>query len=76
VDTASDDRKGQALAAWRRLLEEPEIRMDAEEQYDELLKLADEYKRAGVIDADAWRELVEEAAAFYADSVEGLEGGT
>lgn len=50
--------------------------MDAEEQYDELLKLADEYKRAGVIDADAWRELVEEAAAFYADSVEGLEGGT
>lgn len=72
----NDDRKAQALSAWRKLLEEPEIRMDAEEQYDELLKLADEYKRTGMIDGDDWRELVEEATAFYAHSVEGLEGGT
>ncbi|MBK5343865.1 hypothetical protein JFU48_21050 [Pseudomonas sp. TH49] len=72
----NDDRKVQALSAWRKLLEEPEIRMDAEEQYDELLKLADEYKRASIIDGDDWRELVEEATAFYAHSVEGLEGGT
>ncbi|WP_460410410.1 MULTISPECIES: hypothetical protein [unclassified Pseudomonas] len=72
----NDDRKKQELVGWRKLLEEPEIRMDAEEQYDELLKLADEYKRAGVIDSDDWRELVEEATAFYAHSVEGLEGGT
>jgi hypothetical protein len=71
-----NDQKVQALSAWRKLLEEPEIRMGAEEQYDELLKLADDYKRAGVIDADDWRELVEEATAFYAHSVEGLEGGT
>lgn len=27
-------------------------------------------------DGDDWRELVEEATAFYAHSVEGLEGGT
>lgn len=71
-----DDRKEQALAAWRKLLEKPEIRMDAEEQYDELLKLADEYKRAGVIDGDDWRELVEEAGATYARAIEGLDGGT
>jgi hypothetical protein len=42
VDTVSDDRKVQALAAWRRLGDVPEIRMDAEEQYDELLKLVDD----------------------------------
>jgi len=51
------DRNEQALAAWRKLLSSPEIRMGAEEQYDELLKLADEYKRAGVINDDAKREL-------------------
>jgi hypothetical protein len=39
VDTVSDDRKGQALAGCRRLLEKPEIRMDTEEQYNKLLKL-------------------------------------
>jgi hypothetical protein len=38
--------------------------MDAKERYDELLKLADEYKHAGVIDGDDWREPVEEATAF------------
>lgn len=72
----NDDRKKQALVAWRRLLEEPVIRMGAEEQYDELLKLADEYQRAGMIDGDDWRELVEEATAFYGHAVEGLDGGT
>lgn len=70
------EEKQKALSAWRKLLEEPELRMDAEEQYDQLLKMADEYKRAGIIDGDDWRELVEEATAFYAHSVEGLEGGT
>jgi hypothetical protein len=69
------DRNEQVLAAWRKLLSSPEISMGAEEQYDELLKLADEYKRAGVIDVDDWRGLVEEATAFYAHSVKGLEGG-
>lgn len=72
----NDDRKEQALVAWRRLLEEPDIRMDAVEQYDELLKLADEYKRSGMIDNDEWRELVEEARAIYARATEGLDGGT
>jgi hypothetical protein len=30
----NDDGKERALSAWRKLLEEPEIRMDAEEHYD------------------------------------------
>jgi hypothetical protein len=37
---------------------------------------ADELKRTGVIDRDEWRELAEEASAFYAHAVEGLDGGT
>ncbi|CAN7563099.1 hypothetical protein [Pseudomonas umsongensis] len=65
-----------ALTTWRKLMEEPEIRMDAEEQYEELLKLADDFKQDGVINSGDWRELVEEATAFYAHSIEGLEGGT
>lgn len=51
------------MADWSKIGEEPEIRMDAEEQYDELLKLADKYKRTGVIDDDDWRELLEEATS-------------
>jgi beta-phosphoglucomutase-like phosphatase (HAD superfamily) len=71
-----DYRRNQALAAWRKLLEEPGIRMDAEEQYEELLKMADDFKLQGIIDADDWRELIEEAGAFYAHTIEGVGGGT
>jgi hypothetical protein len=72
----SDDQKEKAIATWRRLLEEPEIRMSVEEQFEALVMMADELKRTGVIDRDEWRELAEEASAFYAHAVEGLEGGT
>ena len=70
------DQKTQALEAWRKLLDQPEIRMDAEEQYDELLKQADELKRNGVISGEEWKALVEEAMAFYAQAIEGVGGGT
>ena len=33
-----------AYAKWHELLTDSEILMDAEERYDELLKLADEYR--------------------------------
>lgn len=52
----SDDRREQAPAAWHKLLDEPEIRMDVEEQYDELLKMADDFKLQGIIDRDDWRD--------------------
>ena len=58
VSTMINNRKGRALAARRKLLKEPEILKDAQEQYDELLKLADEYKRTSVIHDDDWRDLV------------------
>lgn len=41
----TDDLRQDALAAWYKLLAQPEIRMDVEEQYDELLKAADEMER-------------------------------
>ncbi|WP_085747329.1 hypothetical protein [Pseudomonas sp. R45(2017)] len=72
----NDDRKKQALVAWRKLLEEPEIRMDTEEQYDELLKMADAMEQDGLITAGEWRQLVREAGTRFAQATEGLEGGT
>ena len=72
----SEDQKERAIAIWRRMLEEPEIRMDIEEQFTALVMMADELKVSGVIDIDDWREMVEEANALYAHTVEGLEGGT
>ncbi|UWF51414.1 hypothetical protein NYP20_10795 [Pseudomonas sp. N3-W] len=72
----SDDQKQQALAAWYKLLREPEIRMDSEEQYDELLKAADEMERAGLINGVEWRGLVREAGAAFAKAIEGSGGGT
>jgi hypothetical protein len=72
----NDDQKEQALAAWYQLLKEPEIRMDAEEQYDELLKAADEMERTGLINSAEWRKLVREAGVAFAKSIEGIGGGT
>lgn len=72
----NDDQKTQALLAWRKLLEEPEIRMNPEEHYDELLKAADELERTGVISSSEWRGLVKEAGSAFANAIEGLGSGT
>lgn len=72
----NDERKRQALAAWYQLLKEPEIRMDCEEQYDELLKAADEMEQQGLINGAEWRKLVREAGAAFSIAVEGVGRGT
>jgi hypothetical protein len=72
----NDDQKKQALAAWYKLLKEPEIHMDVEEQYDELLKAADEMERTGLISGVEWRKLVKEASTAFATATEGVDGGT
>ncbi|MCX2901334.1 hypothetical protein [Pseudomonas mandelii] len=72
----NDDRKQQAMAAWYQLLNEPLIRMDCEEQYDELLKAADEMERTGLINSNEWRQLVREAGTAFAQLTEGLGRGT
>jgi len=72
----NDFRKLQALIAWETLFNKPEIRMDAEEQYEELLRLADEFEEQGIISRLERTELIGKATAFYAQSVEGVGGGT
>ncbi|MDQ0122989.1 hypothetical protein J2W17_001936 [Pseudomonas lini] len=74
--TMNDDPKAQALEAWYQLLKEPQIRMDAEEQYDELLKAADEMERKGLINSVEWRVLVRQAGSAFANAIEGLGRGT
>jgi uncharacterized protein HemY len=71
-----EDRKKKALTDWRSLLSQPDIRMDAEEQYDELLKMADSMEAEGVISHTEWRQLIRDASVVLAQAREGLEGGT
>ncbi|WP_339498952.1 hypothetical protein [Pseudomonas silesiensis] len=74
--TMNDDQKAQALEAWYQLLKEPRIRMDAEDQYDELLKAADDMERKGLINSVEWRGLVRQAGSAFANAIEGLGRGT
>jgi lipopolysaccharide biosynthesis regulator YciM len=71
-----EDRKLQALETWHKLLDHPQIRMNAEEQYEELLRLAEEYLKQGFIDRDERKQLVTQATRRYAQAVEGVGGGT
>lgn len=61
-----------AYAKWHQLLTDFEIPMDAEERYDELLKLADDYRCRGIIDRSERNTLIEIATAAYARSVADL----
>jgi len=72
----TDDLRREALADWYKLLATPEIRMDVEEQYDELLKAADEMERTGLISSSEWRTLVREAGVTFAAATQGVGGGT
>ncbi|KAF2391529.1 hypothetical protein ACIOYV_00420 [Pseudomonas sp. NPDC087342] len=72
----NDEAKREALATWYKLLRHPDIRMDSEEHYDELLKAADEMERTGLINAAEWRVLVREAGVAFANSIQGVGGGT
>ena len=69
-------RREEALSAWRKLLEDPEIRMDAEEQYDGLLKMADAMGAEGLISQAEWRQLIRDAGILFSQAREGLKGGT
>lgn len=67
-----EDRKAQAHETWHSLLSKPEIRMTAQEQYEELLRLAERYFKQGFIDRDERKVLVTEATRRYAQAVEGV----
>lgn len=70
-----EDRKSQALVTWHNLLDCSDIRMTAQEQYEELLRLAEVYLKQGFIDRDERKRLVTEATKRYARAVEGVSGG-
>ncbi|MDH0638224.1 hypothetical protein N5D52_14850 [Pseudomonas sp. GD03860] len=70
------EERDKALAAWRVLFSVPEIRMDAAEQYDELVSMADRLQHQGLIDAEDRNALILEATERYASSIEGLGEGT
>lgn len=71
-----DSTKVEAFSAFHDLLVTPEVRMNAQEQYEELLRLADRFYARGVIDREERRSLIEVATIAYARAVEGVGGGT
>ncbi|MDD1009669.1 hypothetical protein M5G27_19505 [Pseudomonas shahriarae] len=71
-----EDRKANALETWERLLNHSEIRTSAPEQYDELLRLAEEYCEEGFITREERRAMIEKATANYRRAVEGIGQGT
>lgn len=66
-----DDAKVEAFSAWHDLLVNPEVRMNAQEQYDELLRLADSFREKGIISPEERKTLIEVATVAYARAVEG-----
>lgn len=50
--------------------------MTAQEQYEELLRLAEECLKQGFINRDERRSLVTEATQRYPQAVEGVGAGT
>ncbi|WP_064120976.1 hypothetical protein [Pseudomonas fluorescens] len=53
------------LAEWRKLATQAQMRLDPEEQYDELLKAADEMEEQGLITSAEWRQLVRDAGSVF-----------
>lgn len=66
-----DDMKVRAFSAWHELLMNPEDQMDAQEQYDELLRLADNFREKGIIDSKERKTMIEVATIAYARAVAG-----
>ena len=60
-----DQRKQTKLAAWREMATQPQRHLDPEEQYDELLKAADEMEEQGLITSAEWRQLVRDAGSVF-----------
>ncbi|SMQ23303.1 hypothetical protein SAMN04488483_0884 [Pseudomonas helmanticensis] len=60
-----DQRKQTKLAAWRELATQSHKHLDPEEQYDELLKAADEMEEQGLITSAEWRQLVRDAGSVF-----------
>lgn len=65
------DERNEALTVWREVLDRPEYQMDAADQYEELVRLADNYQRGGLISEKEKNALIFEATNRYANLVAG-----
>lgn len=65
------DERNEALTVWREVLDRPEYQMDAADQYEELVRLADNYQRGGLISEEEKNALIFEATNRYANLVAG-----
>ena len=70
------DERNEALTAWREVLDRPEYRMAASDQYEELVRLADNYQRGGLISEKEKNALIFEATNRYATLVAGHGEGS
>lgn len=66
----SENQKTQALHVWHSLLDRPENRRTAPEQYEELLRLAEGYWKHGVINRAERKVLIIEATERYARTID------
>ncbi|MBV4484628.1 hypothetical protein HU727_003395 [Pseudomonas sp. SWRI153] len=69
-----DQQKKASLAAWRQLAKQAEADLDPEQQYDELLKAADEMEELGLITSAEWRQLVRDAGNVFTLNDEQPQG--
>lgn len=69
----NSDEVEEALAIWREVMNRPEILMAAADQYEELVRLADNYQRGGLISEEQKNALIFEATNRYASLVAGNE---
>jgi hypothetical protein len=58
-----------AYCKWHELLTDDDNLMSAEERYDELLRLADDFRSRGIIDVSERNTLIEVATAGYTRAV-------
>ncbi|MNE79805.1 hypothetical protein D3C77_265890 [compost metagenome] len=70
------DERDKALAAWRELYTTTQVRMDAAEQYEQLVKLAGVYQLLGLISVDEKKAMIIKATDLYANAVMGAGQGT
>ncbi|PTS98510.1 MULTISPECIES: hypothetical protein [Pseudomonas] len=69
-----NQQKQASLAAWRKLATQAQMRLDPEQQYDELLKAADEMEEQGLITSAEWRQLVRDAGSVFTRNTPRTEG--
>ncbi|WP_085657010.1 MULTISPECIES: hypothetical protein [unclassified Pseudomonas] len=69
-----EEKRKKAMAQWLNRLREAEVRMSAQEQYDELLKMADAMHAEGLITGQEWRQLTRDAGVVFTQAKADLDG--